>query len=228
MLPPRRVRPIITVDDERRARRCAQGLVVLIDDDPEILAAFAAMLDIEGYACECYQSAQAYLAQLDVDQPRFPGPVCVLCDIRMPEIDGLALQRRLAELDGAPMLLMSGVSGAHEAASAFRAGAVDFLIKPIDAEVLLKAVAQALKISAQQQRSEASDICLKVSVESLTARERDVALQVCAGLTNPEIAERLGIALRTVKLYRQHVMEKLGAESVADLVRLVDRWRAWS
>lgn len=227
MLQFRRVRPIVTVEDERLARRCARGLVVLIDDDPEILAAFAAMLDMEGYACERYLSAQAYLERLDADEPCFPGPVCLLCDISMPEIDGLALQQRLAEMGGAPMLLMSGVSGAREAASAFRAGAVDFLVKPIDVEVLLAAVSQALTVSAQQQRRQASDICLKASMESLTARERDVALQVCAGLTNPEIADQLGLALRTVKLYRQHAMEKLGAESVADLVRVVDRWRTW-
>ena len=117
------VRRTITVDDERMAARCAVGRVVLIDDDPQILAALGALLDMEGYAVETYSLALSYLQVLTFNRPLFPGPSCVLCDVKMPEVDGLELQRRLAELDHIPLLLMSGDSGAWEAPARIAIGA---------------------------------------------------------------------------------------------------------
>lgn len=222
MSAPIKHRHAITASDEKLAARCAHGRVVLIDDEPEILAAFAALLELEGYACEIFSSPLAYLQVLNYNRPCFPGPCCVLCDVKMPELDGLELQRRLAALDDTPLVLMSGASGAHEVASAFRAGALDFLIKPIDSEVLLAAIAKALAVSTERQQQHIRERALALRIGSLTEREREIARHVAAGQTNPEIAATLGIALRTVKLHRQRALEKLGASGTADLVRIAD------
>ncbi len=217
------LRRVVTVPDEQLAQRCAQGRVVIIDDDTEILAAFKTLLDMEGYACETYPSGTVYLQMLNYNRPCFAGPSCVLCDVKMPEIDGLELQGRLAEFDNTPLLLMSGCSGAPEAVSAFRAGALDFLIKPIDADVLLAAIAKALQRSTEQRQHSQHITSLSTKIATLTERERDIARRVAQGQTNAAIAEQLGIALRTVKLHRQRAMEKVGADNMAALVRLADQ-----
>lgn len=217
-----RSRQPVTMSDEKLAARCARGRIVVIDDDSEILSALAALIEMEGYACETHTSALSYLQVLASNRPSFPGPSCVLCDVKMPELNGLELQSRLAELDDTPLLLMSGDSGAREAVSAFRAGALDFLIKPIDADILLAALVSALSVSATRhlQRERKTDLLARI--DSLTDRERDIVRRVVSGQTNPAIAEELAIALRTVKLHRQRAMEKLGAGGMADLVRIAD------
>lgn len=214
--------PIVTVSDELLAARCARGRVVVIDDDAEFLDALASLIGLDGYACETYPSAAAYLDMLAYNQPRFAGPACVLCDVRMPGFSGLELQGRLVGLDDTPLLLMSGLSGATEAVRALHGGALDFLVKPIDAEVLLAALARALAISTERQRQRARKTALAARISSLTMRERDVARRVAASQTNPAIAQALGISLRNVKLHRQHAMEKLGAGNVIELARLAD------
>ena len=219
---PASTRRLITVDDERLAARCALGRVVLIDDDLQILTALGDLLHLEGYAVETYSSALGYLQVLTFNRPLFPGPSCVLCDVRMPEVDGLELQRRLAELDHMPLLLMSGDSGAQEAVTAFRAGALNFLIKPIEADLLLDTVAQALAVSAERQQLDGRQTDRERRIASLSEREREVARCVARGRINQDIADELGIALRTVKLHRQRALEKLGVNTVADLVRLAD------
>jgi two-component system, LuxR family, response regulator FixJ len=222
MTPMVSVRRVITVSDEQLAARSAQGRVVVIDDDAEVLSALSALIHMEGYAVEAYASATSYLETVTRDQPRFAGPCCLLCDVMMPGLTGLELQARIAAQDDMPMLLMSGASGAREVVSAFRAGALDFLVKPIDADVLLVAVARALALSRQGQAQRTRNAGLAVRSASLSARERDIARRVAAGQTNPAIAMELGIALRTVKLHRQHALEKLGAAGLTDLVRIAD------
>ncbi|WP_295443697.1 response regulator [uncultured Thiodictyon sp.] len=219
------IRQPITVSDRRLAERCARGRVVVIDDDAEILLALCALFELEGYACETYDSAVAFLQVLSENGPCFPGPCCLLCDVRMPQIDGLELQRRLKELGDAPMLLMSGSSGAPEAASAFRAGALDFLIKPMKAETLLDAVTKALAVSAQRQHQRTRRDELATRLNALTEREREIAQRVALGQRNLEIADALGIALRTVKRHRHQVMEKLEVDTLVDLVHVIDEMK---
>jgi FixJ family two-component response regulator len=212
----------MTLDERRRAERHDRGSIVVIDDDPEILAALRALFELEDYRCETYDSALVYLQGL-TDQPdRCPGPCCILCDVRLPQVDGLELQQRLARYDEIPILLMSGASGAPEAVSAFRAGAVDFLIKPLDDKTLLDAVAKALAVSAERQHQRARRCELAARLATLTRREHEVARRVAQGVRNLQIAEALGIGLRTVKRHRHHAMEKLEVETVVDLVRLFD------
>ena len=220
------IRQPITVSDRRLAERAARGRVVVIDDDADILVALHALLEFEGYVCETYASAVAFLQTWSEDLRRFPGPCCLVCDVRLPELDGLELQRRLAASDDLPILLMSGASGAPEAASAFRAGALDFLVKPVRAEVLLDAVTKALAVSAQRQRQQARRRELTTRFNSLTERERAIAQLVARGQRNLEMAQALGIALRTVKRHRQQVMEKLAVATLADLVRVIDEMRS--
>ena len=209
----------MTVDDERVAARFAHGRVVLIDDDAEVLSALSARLMFEGYAVETFASARHYLEALDAPVPSFPGPSCLLCDLRMPEIDGLALQRQLQGRDVPPMVLMSGQSLPQEVVSAFHGGAVDFLIKPFEASELLLAVTKALSANAAQHTAAQRQLGAAALVASLTDKELNVIRLVVQGKTNPQIMLGLKIALRTVKLHWQRAMEKLGLDSVAALGR---------
>lgn len=207
--------------DPALAKCYRQGHVALIDDDQDILSALAALLELEGYACDTYTSALDYLQVLN-KHPNLSYPRCVLCDVQMPDLDGLALQQRLAQLGDTPVLLMSGTSGVEEAVSAFRGGALDFLIKPINADVLLSAIVRALNESIKRQARACRRSALAERIANLTVRERQILRRVAHGQTNPVIADDLGIALRTVKLHRQRAMEKIGASGMAALVRIAD------
>lgn len=212
-------RRVVTVDDESVAGRHARGRVILIDDDAEVLSALSARLIFEGYAVDTFASARHYLEALDAPVPSFPGPSCLLCDLRMPEIDGLALQRQLQGRDVPPMVLMSGQSLPQEVVSAFHGGAVDFLIKPFEASELLLAVTKALRTNVAQHTAAQRQLDAAALVASLTDKELNVIRLVVQGKTNPQIMVSLKIALRTVKLHRQRCMEKLGLDSVAALGR---------
>ncbi len=204
------------------AQRCARGHVAVIDDDADVRSALAALLDLEGLACETHAGAESYILARSYNRLLYPGPCCVLCDVQMPEVDGLELQRRLAALDDTPLLLMSGASGIRDAVQAFKGGALDFLIKPIDVDVLLVALGKAFELSTQRQALRARKAEVALRVESLSARERDVARSAAQGKINEVIASELGIALRTVKLHRQHAMEKLQVLTAVDLARIAD------
>ena len=212
----------VTVHDQALAARCAQGRVIIIDDDPEILQALAALMESAAYACETYTSGLTYLQVVNYNRPSFPGPVCLLCDVKMPGLSGLELCQKLTAHDDPPLLIMSGSSGIDEAIAAFRGGVLDFFTKPVDADTLLAGIQKALALSTQRQQQRQRQQSLATKVASMTPRERNIARQVARGLTNPVIAQKLGIALRTVKLHRQRAMEKLGVGSLADLVRLAD------
>lgn len=207
----------ITVADMELAERCARGRVILVDDEPEIRDAFRDLLRQEGYAVEAYASAPACLAGLESQEPRFPGPWCVVCDVRMPQIDGLTLQRRLDALGPPPLILMSGSSGPADVVAGFRAGALDFLLKPIHPDDLLEAVGRALSESGRQIEAMAESASRAKRLALLTPREREVIGHVARGSLNRVIAQKLGIGVRTVKLHRQHAMSKLGVKGVAEL-----------
>lgn len=219
-LPPRKV---VTVADEALARRCAHGRVVLIDDHAEIVAALSNMLRLEGYACDEFASAVDYLAWRERAEPVFPGPVCILCDVRMPDMDGLELVRRLRDDDDTPLLLMSGASGIADAITAFRLGVVDFLLKPVELEEVIDAVQRALARSAQQQARRSQSRDLRDRFATLTPRERIVAERVAQGQTNQQIADALLISLRSAKRLRQSASEKLDAHTTAELVLKVSQ-----
>ncbi len=218
MNPTTPLRKVVTVCDEVLAQRCAKGRIVLIDDHPEVIQAMANLLQLEGYACDSHPSAVAYLEALERNEPVFPGPVCILSDMRMPGLSGLELLERLSAAEDIPVILMSGVSGIREAVQGFRMGAVDFLLKPVETDELLAAIAKALVVSARYLEQQGRDGDLVERLASLTPRERDVVTRVAQGDTNAQIAEDLAISLRSIKRIRQSAALKLGAGSTAELV----------
>lgn len=211
----------LMASDAMLAERCAQGRVVVIDDDAAILEAFRNLIELEDYACETYTSARAYLQVLEFNRPLHPGPACVLCDVMMPDMDGLQLQAHLTQTGNMPLVLMSGGSGAQEAVSGFRAGAIDFLIKPIEADELIRAIQRALNQSRQQQERAQRQEQVHGLVQALSERELTVARMVAKGMTSLGISLELNITLRTVKFHRQRAMEKLGIAGTPELVRLL-------
>jgi FixJ family two-component response regulator len=198
------------------------GHVLLVDDDLAVISAFRSAIEYEGYRCSIFDSASALLADRSFLSAIPTIPTCILSDVKMPGLDGLELQRALPNLSMVPLVFVSGASGAAEAAAGFRGGAMDFLVKPVELPVLLSAVEGALARSAEAIERGASKDALLRRIATLTPREAEVAKFAASGATNQEVADQLGIALRTVKYHRHQAMEKLGAESLAALVRMVD------
>ena len=201
-----------------------RGRVILIDDDADVLDAFRQLIELEGYVCEAYGSASAYLDATGWGGSQPAQPVCLLCDVKMPEMDGLQLQAKLRQQGELPVILMSGASSASDAASGFRSGAIDFLVKPIEADQLLAALEVAMAVSRQQTAKSRRQAELKALLGSLSEREFEVAWLVARGLTGVGIALALGISPRTVKFHRQRVFEKLGISGTPELVRLLEAY----
>jgi len=218
-------RRIVTVHDAAQAERCAKGRVILIDDDPAILASLLALVQLKGFFGECHAGADRFLAQLALNEPTFPGPVCVVSDVRMPDVDGLELLRRLQACAAYPLVLMSGNSGIRDVIEGFQLGAVDFLVKPFESVAFLQAIDKALRLHTEQQQKAADGRELHMRLDSLSERERTVVTQVAAGLRNRDIAQQLGITERMVKINRHKAMEKLQIGHVTELVRLLDQAR---
>lgn len=192
--------------------------VLIIDDDRAVLRALTRLLRAHGFAVEAYDSPRAFL-----ERPRPDETSCVVLDLSMPELSGLEVQQAVTQRGiDIPIVFLSGASDVPTTARAMRNGAVDFLVKPIDAEQLLAAIARALERDArrrdrrQQQRRAAERLA------HLTAREREVCALVARGLLNKQIASELRIAEKTVKVHRGRAMHKLELQSVPDLVRLLD------
>jgi FixJ family two-component response regulator len=193
--------------------------VYLVDDEPAVLKSLSRLLRSEGFAVAAFGSPAELLEQLD---PAARG--CFVLDLAMPGLDGLSLQKALsARGSELPILFLTGRGDIGKSVAAMKSGALDFLTKPVDDERLLDAVRAALKRdrARRQAREEVAEI--RRRLESLTQREREVLEGVVAGRLNKQIAASLGTALKTVKIHRGRMMEKMGATSVADLVHQADR-----
>lgn len=194
----------------------SSGLVHVIDDDEAMRQSLEFLLDTAGYTIRTYESAVDFLRNLGGLEPG-----CIVTDIRMPEVNGLELVRRLhAEGVTLPVIVLTGHGDVPLAVEAMKAGVKDFLEKPFDDEVLLRAVGAALNVSEEAQREEAERQKFEVMLASLSPREKDVLHGVVAGKANKVIAFELGISPRTVEVYRANVMTKTGAASLSDLVRM--------
>jgi FixJ family two-component response regulator len=186
--------------------------VFVVDDDQSVRTRLAYLLAREDYAVEFFASAEEYLARVP-----HSGPACIVVEVHLPGLDGLALQRKLTEECRAEQIVFITKYG--DIAIGIRAmkrGAVDFLPKPFKNDELLSAVAQALARSAELAEARAR-------LAKLTPREFEVFQLVIAGLLNKEIAAELGVALRTIKEHRARVMQKIGVVSVTELVRLAQK-----
>ena len=191
-------------------------MVHIVDDDPAIRDSLRVLLEASGFVVRTYGSADAFLAAA------FEIRGCVLTDVRMPDIDGLELQKRLREVGSSlPVVVMTGQSDVPVAVRAMKAGAVDFLEKPFDHEMLLNAVRRALDESVRRHKTQAAAAAATERLAELTPREREVFDLLVTGLSTKAIANQLRASPRTIEVHRARVFEKLQAHSLPDLVRLM-------
>jgi FixJ family two-component response regulator len=194
--------------------------VVIVDDDEAVREGLKALLEVHGYAVDTFESANALLA---APESLAAKPACLLVDVRMPGMGGLELQRELKRRDARlPVIMITGHGDIPMAVAALKAGAADFLEKPFDSHMLLASIAEASRRA--QSGADGVDVAeIGRRLAELTPREREVMELVIAGMSNKVIAHSLNIAVRTVEIHRARVMEKSGARSLAELVRLAIR-----
>ncbi|HEU4729372.1 MAG TPA: response regulator [Kofleriaceae bacterium] len=196
--------------------------VVLVDDDPLFLNALSRVLRFAGYDVEAFADPQQVLGRAPDD-----SPCCMVLDLRMPELDGLALMDALVAARVHPhIVFLTGHGDVPTAMTAMKRGAVDFLTKPVNTQDLLDAVACAVTRDAEARATRAALHGAQALLTRLTPREREVCELVAQGKLNKEIASELGPAEKTVKVHRGRALKKLHVSSVAELVRLLDRARA--
>ena len=190
--------------------------VFIVDDDPAVRDALSVLLGIQDYRVAVFGDAESFLKAY---KSEWRG--CLVLDIRMPGMDGLTLQKHLAQLGSElPVIIMTGHGDVASAREAFRAFAVDFLEKPLDHRKLLAAIADAFSRQRTRLVAEMNRSDIERLLARLTPREREVMARVVAGQHNRDIAAELGISARTVEVHKARMMDKLGVNNVADLVRL--------
>ena len=192
------------------------AIVLVVDDDVSVREALGGLIRSAGLRVEAFASAQEFLAH-----PRTDAPGCLVLDMRLPDLSGLDLQKRLAEIDlEIPIVFITGHGDVPTAVQAMKAGALEFLAKPFSDRDLLDAIQRAIKRDRAARRHQAKISELHARYQSLTPREREVMEWVVSGLLNKQIAAELGKSVITVKAHRGQVMHKMQAGSLADLVRM--------
>lgn len=193
--------------------------IFIVDDDADICRAMSRLLRSAGYATRTFCSTTEFLAQYD---PEPPG--CILLDLTMPEHDGLEVQAMLASAGSRrPIIFLTGNGSIPATVAAIRAGAINFLTKPVTEPRLFEAVNEALRADARQRCLRHQDTMLKQRLDSLTPRERQVLEQVIRGRLNKQVAADLGTVEKTIKVHRARVMRKMCARSLAELVQIATR-----
>jgi FixJ family two-component response regulator len=197
----------------------ATPTVFVVDDDPSVLRGLQRLLQSAGWKTAAFGSSEAFLEQRD---PTAPG--CLILDVSMPGLDGFEVQRRLIE-EGLPLpiVFLTGHGDVPSSVKAMRAGAQNFLCKPVSEERLLDSVAEAVEADRQFRQENADLVAGRERLLTLTARERQVLERVVAGRLNKQTADELGTALKTIKVHRARVMQKMNVRSLAQLARLIER-----
>jgi FixJ family two-component response regulator len=196
------------------------GTIHIVDDDASLRTALERRLKKAGYEVATYPSAQQLLDRLPDDN----GPGCILLDVRMPGLSGPELQTRLAELGSTlPIIFLSGFADVRITVKTIKAGAEDFLTKPVTSEQILSAIERAMAHHQSLRATTHRLNALRTLLESLTPREHQVFDLVVQGKINKQIAQRLGTTERTIKAHRYKVMEKMGVQSLAELVAIAAR-----
>jgi FixJ family two-component response regulator len=191
--------------------------VFIVDDDPLVRSMIEALVTAEGLRAETFASAQDFLATFD---PALPG--CLVCDVSMPGMSGLELQQEL-NAQGAPLavIFITAKADVPTAVSAMHHGAFEYLLKPFSDDVLIDCVRTALLRDRQTRRSISEIAQIRERRDRLTEREREVLAYLVEGASNKTMAHELGIAQRTIELHRANVLAKMGARSIAHLVRMI-------
>jgi FixJ family two-component response regulator len=193
--------------------------VFVVDDDRSLRISTERLLRSLGFAVQTFASAREFLAHGRPD-----GPACLLLDVRMPGVSGLDLQRELAQSGvQIPIVFLTGHGDIPMTVRAMKAGAVEFLTKPVRKQALIDAIQAAIDRDRVSHAERRDALALRERYEQLTPREREVMARVVAGLLNKQIAQELATAERTIKFHRAHIMQKMGAESLAALVRMADQ-----
>ena len=195
------------------------GIVYVLDDEPEMVKALTRLLRAKRFEVRGFSSVNAFLEACRPEEP-----ACLVLDVAMPELDGLKLQRRLTH-EGImiPIIFLTGHGDIPMSVRAIKAGASDFLTKPVNAAALVQAVNTALQLAETQRQEIAETAMFAARLATLTPREREVMEHVVAGQLNKQIAADLGTGEQNIKLHRAHIMKKMGVESLADLVRAAER-----
>jgi FixJ family two-component response regulator len=203
---------------ERQLRTPSSHFVHIVDDDSSVCDSLANLLRSMDYQVAQYRSASDFL---NVDLP--DAPTCLVLDVRLPGMSGLELQEYLAQLNiSIPIILMTGFGDTSIAVKGMKAGAIDFLVKPIRDQDLLDAVVTAIRVDQDRRQEMAKTGALRERYALLTRRERQVVALVASGLMNKQVANELSISEVTVKMHRSNAMQKLEVKSVAKLARMAE------
>ncbi|MDB5927894.1 MAG: two component transcriptional regulator, LuxR family [Betaproteobacteria bacterium] len=194
----------------------ATPMVFVVDDDASVRRSLESLIDSAGWQAETFASAQEFLSS-----PRVPAPSCLVLDVALPGLNGLELQKRVAvDRTDMPIIFISGYGDVPMTVQAMKAGAIEFLTKPVRADALLSAIQHGLERSHNALQREVEMQALRVHFASLTRRERDVMALVTSGLLNKQVGAELGISEITVKAHRGNMMRKMNARSLPQLVNM--------
>ena len=194
-------------------------MVFLVDDEPALLKALSRLLNAEGFAVQAFDSAKKFL-----DTPRHKGSGCIVLDQCMPKMSGIELQQELARENSAlALIFITGNGDIPMSVRAIKAGAVDFLIKPVNDKELLQVIRTALEKSRSMLEAKAELAELQQRHSALSTREKEVLILVAKGLPNKQIAGFLGVVEQTIKVHRGRVMSKMEVDSLAQLVLVAER-----
>jgi len=197
-------------------RLMSDEYVFVVDDDADIRDSMKLLLEVAGFRVRSFTSARHFLAD------REPKLGCLIADVRMPDMSGLELQVEVSRRHiGLPVIIITGHGDVPLAVQAMKAGAIDFLEKPFDDDLMLASVKRAMEIGSQARSRSADAKLAKDLLSALTPRERSVLDRLVQGRPNKIVAHELGISPRTVEIHRAHIMTKMEASSLSDLVRLV-------
>ena len=204
------------LEEETNQQSEQQGVVFIVDDDEALRDSLRWLLESVGLRVEAHDSANSFL------QSYYPGQSgCLLLDVRMPGMSGLELQEQLESRDvRLPVVIMTGHGDVSMAVRALKAGALDFIEKPFDDELLLASIQRALLLDVEQRKNRATRAEILARLAQLTRREHQVMELVTIGKANKQIASELNVSAKTVEAHRAHVMEKMQANSLAELVRM--------